>query len=695
MTAIYQSPFLIALGWTIAASIWQSALLWLIYQAICSLHRKISPSHKHFIAAVLLLGSFGWFSVTLTDKYSKAIKLSEYLSGQTAHSNTATTMAYSPDTLFSQNGLTDFANQYLPYISAGYLIVLLLLSIKLIRAYLYSKQLQTKGLLEPDRHWITLVNNYAQKIGITKKVRICLSRYISVPATLSFFKPVILLPLAAFNHLTVQQAESIILHELAHIKRNDYLINIIVSVIETILFFNPFVHLLSKSLKKEREHCCDDFVLRHRFDPHSYATALLSLEQLRVGLQPLAIAATGKNSHQLLARIKRIMNVSTTNFNYGQKLLALVLMSLMMISVAWLSPSSENNGFSFPEAIYNGDTNPADQLMTTAPTIAENKTTRTLTLPAKDRNMPGGASHAKTKQAGNANAPAFLPRIVHLTSPVIPGEVWEIPHPPVAPPAPQLPFNENNDISWAPESFAAPVLPADVFDNYDFSFNLQNDLIKLMEDAKIKSALFNNQSLNGEQLRVLINTELYKEQLQLKGAIKNRKQLSSETNENKVAGNARKNSTAARNSMLSFFNPLAEKLPDIKRALAEEKAKLDSFRKASVELAEKQKEIWLRQAKEKNKAGENEEPVAYEFIMHVDDNTPLQPATVKRLQQNVSITLHSKKAERERRTNGMTSNKNISAFTITPSQDNKAINAGADDYRAMNTARRQRMVISL
>ncbi|HRQ51039.1 MAG TPA: hypothetical protein PLR74_10915, partial [Agriterribacter sp.] len=197
MTAIYQSPFLIALGWTIAASIWQSALLWLVYQAICNLHRKISPSHKHFIAAVLLLGSFGWFSITLADKYSKAIKLGEYLSGLTAHANTATTITYFPGALFSQNGLTSFANQYLPYISAAYLIVLLLLSVKLIRAYLYSKQLQTKGLLKPDTQWVNLVNNYAQKIGIAKKVHIYLSRYISVPATLNFFKPVIQLPVAA------------------------------------------------------------------------------------------------------------------------------------------------------------------------------------------------------------------------------------------------------------------------------------------------------------------------------------------------------------------------------------------------------------------------------------------------------------------------------------------------------------------
>ena len=694
MTDIYQSAFLIALGWTIAASIWQTALLWMIYQVICNTHRKISPSHKHLIAAILLPGSFGWLSVTLANKYSEAIKLNEYLSGLAANTNAATT--HSSNILFSPNSLTDFANQYLPYISAAYLIVLLLLSVKLINAYLYSKQLKTKGLLPIDNHWINLVNKYARKIGIVKKVQIHLSQYISVPATLNFFKPVILLPLAAFNHLTPQQVESIILHELAHIKRNDYLINIIASVIETILFFNPFVHLLGKSLKREREHCCDDYVLQHRFDPHSYASALLSLEQLRVGIQLLAIAATGKNSHQLLGRIKRIMNVTTTNFNYGQKLLALVLMAFIMISVAWLSPSSENNGFSFTEVIYNDDTSPADQLIASAPVIAENKATRTRTLPAKDINIPG-ASHAKTKQVSNANAPALLSGISHPISPTKPHEVWQIPHPPAAPPAPQSIFNENNDASRAPDPFTVPVSPADIFGNYNFSFNPHNDLlntggehnamgwentgedilkeqahnmisidnlIKLMEDAKIKNALINSPLLNGEQLRILINNELYKEHLQLGNIIKNREQ------------------------------ELTENLTDLKKMLNEERATPDSIRKASVEAAQKQKEIWLRDMNERKKTIENEKTVVYEFIVHIDDNTPLRPAMAKSLQQNVSVNLYSKSTERERRMNIIMPNNNVSAFTLTPSENNKIKSSGSG-YRTLNTERRQRMVISL
>ena len=118
------------------------------------------------------------------------------------------------------------------------------------------------------------------------------------------------------------------------------------------------------------------------------------------------------------------------------------------------------------------------------------------------------------------------------------------------------------------------------------------------------------------------------------------------------------------------------------------------IRKVSVEAAQKQKEIWLRDMNEKKKTIENEKTVVYAFIVNIDDNTPLRPAMAKSLQQNVSVNLYSKSTERERRTNNITSNNNISAYTLTPAEDNKNKSAGAG-YRVMNTERRQKMVISL
>ncbi|MBX3242224.1 MAG: M56 family metallopeptidase [Chitinophagaceae bacterium] len=332
MTALYHSPFLLALGWAIAASLWQAAILWLFYQLIAN--RQTSPVFKHNLSLLFLSISTCWFGYTFIQKYNEfaTAYISLDFTGAVAESNRFGLLA------FVQNSILPLLNQYLPYFSAAYLIILLLLTIRLINAYSISRKLQTQGLIPMEINWIERVERYAANIGIYQQVRIYLSEYIDVPATLNYFKPVILLPVAVFNQLTPEQVESVILHEMAHIKRKDYLVNILVSVVEILLFFNPFIHLLITSLRKERENCCDDFVLRYRVDPHSYASALLSLEQMRIKKVPATVLAATGNDRQLLVRVKRIMNIKNSNLNYGQRLLALFIIAFMLISIAWLSP---------------------------------------------------------------------------------------------------------------------------------------------------------------------------------------------------------------------------------------------------------------------------------------------------------------------------------------------------------------------
>lgn len=724
MTAIYHSPFLIALGWTIAASIWQSALLWILYQIICNTHRKITPSLKHFSAAALLAGSFGWFTVTLTNTYNDILKINGYLFAE-ENTEAATSLISPADTLFPK-GITDLANQYLPYISAAYLVVLLLLLTKLVKAYWYSNQLKTKGLVEPDNHWMKLAARYAQKIGITKKVHIYLSRHISVPATLNFFKPVILLPLAALNHLSVQQVESIILHELAHIKRNDYLINIIASVIETILFFNPFVHLLGRSLRKEREHCCDDVVLQHRFDPHSYASALLSLEQMRVGLQPVAIAATG-DSRQLLGRIKRIMDINTAPFNYGQRLLALVLMTFVMISVAWLSPQAGSNTKTSPDKIYSNNGNAETPLITGALAIpSDHKTPQPVAPERKTKVLPEKMLSGSNEKNDVIHTPAF-PGMV----PIPPPDQGEMPLKHEAPlplSPPQLLFNENAEAGSPPDIFSVPVPPVVFFGGHPFIFKQDqqvadtetglswwkqkeediisdqmnkaraiDDLIKQINTPRLEAMLFNNQYsqlLAQEQLSALMNKALIKQQLQLERIARKRKPLSHTNSERPDTRNGDKD-PVAHNIERSLFNSLAEHFSSAGKMFSEAKARLDSLKKASAELAEKQREDWQGKAGKRNGADENEAHTIYQFIVHVDNTTPLHPAAVAgSVKRNTPAIFYTQKTSEEKRTaKEVFSYGNTSSFAITTSEDNKVANA-EHGGRTMN-AQRKKIVISL
>ena len=337
MTAFFQSPFLSALGWALANSLWQMALLWLLFQLCFGINKKVTPRMTYLGALVFMLGGFIWFGITFAQQYSATSSINQYLASL-PQLDEPLGAATNVSGAFSLGALVTLGEKYLPYLSASYLIILVILFIRLANAYGYSQEVKTRGLIKIDYNWRIFVKDFANRIGIRREVAIYLSELIDVPATLGWLKPIILLPVATFAHLSPAQVEAIILHELSHIRRNDYLVNLLISVVETILFFNPFCQLLASTIRKERENCCDDFVIQLRCDPSSYAAALLSLEKMRVSKQQqLAIAATG-NKNQLLGRVKRILNVKSKRFNYGQKITALMLTAFILSSLAWLSP---------------------------------------------------------------------------------------------------------------------------------------------------------------------------------------------------------------------------------------------------------------------------------------------------------------------------------------------------------------------
>jgi len=122
-----------------------------------------------------------------------------------------------------------------------------------------------------------------------------------------YLKPIILLPVSALNHLSTQQAEAILLHELSHIRRYDYLINFVISIFYTLLYFNPFVKQFMKHIEADREACCDQMVLQFGYDRVGYASALLTLEKVAATKHELVMGAAGKK--YLLNRIEKIVGM--------------------------------------------------------------------------------------------------------------------------------------------------------------------------------------------------------------------------------------------------------------------------------------------------------------------------------------------------------------------------------------------------
>lgn len=149
-----------------------------------------------------------------------------------------------------------------------------------------------------------LAGDLGRRLGIRRAVALLESAAISVPATVGWLRPVVLVPLSTLAGLSPGQLESILAHELAHVRRHDYLVNLLQTAVETLLFYHPAVWWVSAQVRRERENCCDDLAVAVCGDRLSYARALVELEGLRAAAPRLALAASGGS---LSSRVRRLL----------------------------------------------------------------------------------------------------------------------------------------------------------------------------------------------------------------------------------------------------------------------------------------------------------------------------------------------------------------------------------------------------
>jgi beta-lactamase regulating signal transducer with metallopeptidase domain len=292
---VFENAYLLqSVGWAVANSFWQVGLLWLLYCVITASDKKLSPILKHNLSVALMGAAFIWFLLTIAENF-------RILSGN----------SYSSETETLKNWLSNFTyiNGMLPYLSCLYLLILCLYVIRFVQRLIANIILQRNGLTKAPIDFRLFATHTAGHIGIKKKIQVWISANIDVPCVTGFIKPIILIPPAILNHLSTSQVEAILVHELAHIKRYDHLVNLVQSIIEVVLFFNPFIFLLSKFARLERENCCDDWVINYRFNHFTYAEALLVLEEQRQ-LRPALVLASTNNKKYLLSRIKRLFHTA-------------------------------------------------------------------------------------------------------------------------------------------------------------------------------------------------------------------------------------------------------------------------------------------------------------------------------------------------------------------------------------------------
>lgn len=323
---LFSQPFFQALGWTLIHFIWQGALAAMLFAGVNTLLRRRSANIRYAAACsamllMLLLPLATLYIVSLSSTNAAAMQQTrDSASEQVAPSRNTASLSHQqinapgevdpeallpPEAMRSETWAEDSFASILPWLVLVWLAGALLLSLRFLGGWTAAQQLKFRRTNPATHDWQETIIRLSQRLRLSKPVHLCESALVEVPTVIGWLRPVILVPMSVLTGLGAQQVEALLAHELAHIRRHDYLVNLLQTAVETLLFYHPAVWWVSRRVRVEREHCCDDLAVRTCGDVLGYARALTMLEQLRGhAAEQFMMAASGGS---LIKRIRRLV----------------------------------------------------------------------------------------------------------------------------------------------------------------------------------------------------------------------------------------------------------------------------------------------------------------------------------------------------------------------------------------------------
>ena len=321
---LLDKPIFQALGWTLIHFIWQGALIAILYVSVSVLLRRFTANVRYAAACTAMLLMLIAPAATIlaissgSDNAPAGPQTAETeLGAQTTEAAVesradkvmpATRSEIEPVPAPQQNSVRRWAQDRLPrsmpWLLALWFAGVFFLSLRFAGGLVMVQRLKRSETSANVQLWQQSLASLSHRLRVSRPVRLCESALVEVPTVIGWLRPVILLPASALTGLSTEQLEALLAHELAHIRRYDYLVNLLQTTIETLFFYHPAVWWVSAQVRQEREHCCDDLAVAACGDVLTYARALTALEQLRGSEPQLAVAASGGS---LLVRIQRLL----------------------------------------------------------------------------------------------------------------------------------------------------------------------------------------------------------------------------------------------------------------------------------------------------------------------------------------------------------------------------------------------------
>ena len=341
MTLVNQfmsDPFTIGLGWFLLHVVWQGTLVTLALSSILALVDQRAARFRYALSTLALVMVLIIPLLTAFTPGSVNGRWLQPTGADLAGTAVGDASAVAPATSLPSRAVSQLTASA-PWLVPVWLCGVLFLTLRTFAGWWAARALTRNEVLDVPEPVLRRFLSLKRRFGVAREVILRQSRRAEVPAVVGYFRPVLLLPVSTLSGLTMAQLDAIIAHELAHIRRHDFLVNAFQQLAEILLFFHPGVWWISSQIRREREHCCDDLAVLVCGDVMTYASALLNLEEHRGVAPRLALAATHGS---LTERVRRLIGRSElqpgTRTVIVPVLLASVCLSVVVVTAQSRAP---------------------------------------------------------------------------------------------------------------------------------------------------------------------------------------------------------------------------------------------------------------------------------------------------------------------------------------------------------------------
>ena len=303
-----------ALVWTFVHSLWQGLLAAMIAAVIITATKKTRANIRYNLLGLLFIAFLIGSVITFLLQWGLAMEAMDasLIQGSAGMVNTGD---INPGLAAI---LSDWFDQNAVWIVSLWAVFFFVHCLQLLAGLASVQRLRHYQTYPIADEWEARLSQLCRLLDIKQQVSILQSGLVKVPVALGFFKPLILLPVGLVNHLPTEQVETILLHELGHIRRKDWLVNILQHFAETVFFFNPAIRWISSLIREEREACCDDIVMDHSAVSRNYLEALVGFQEY--ANQSSYVMAISSRKQYLLHRIQRMVTRENKRLSIGEKL---------------------------------------------------------------------------------------------------------------------------------------------------------------------------------------------------------------------------------------------------------------------------------------------------------------------------------------------------------------------------------------